>query len=299
MRLALVFSGQGGLQASHVERLRTTAPAALQRLLSEPLAAVGTEPNVLTLNRYAQPLIFGLQTLWWEALRNHLPRPIAAAGYSLGEMGACWAAGLFSLEQGVLLCNRRARHMDAVGGEGAMVAVLGLGDEDVLAIAKATGAAVAIRNGPFHLVLAGPPDSIAAAISLANARGATRVIPLPVTTASHTERLAPAGTAFAMDLAAAMSDVRLAFPVLSAIDGRPARSAAQAADGLARQLSQPLDWEACMIQLLEMQPSAVLEIGPGNALCRLLAELAPELPARSCDDFRGVSGIIDWVLAHA
>jgi hypothetical protein len=40
-------------------------------------------------------------------------------------------------------------------------------------------------------------------------------------------------------------------------------------DSLARQISTPLDWEACLSAVLEMQPDVLLEIGPGNALARI------------------------------
>lgn len=298
MRLALVFSGQGGLQPEHVDRLRQDAPPSLQALLAEPLAAVSAHADALTVNRYAQPLIFALQVLQWSAVRERLPRPVAAAGYSLGEMAACWAAGMFAAEPGVRLCGQRARHMDAAGGEGAMVALLGLDDGSIGDICRGTGTDIAIRNALHHVVLAGLPDAITQAVALAEAAGAARIVPLAVRTPSHTARLAPAGAALAVDLASEEIGGRLSFPVLSAIDGQPAWDAALAADALARQVCRPLDWARCMTTLSEMQPDAVLEIGPGNALCRLLAEIAPDLPARSCDEFRSPDGIVAWVLAR-
>lgn len=83
--------------------------------------------------------------------------------------------------------------------------------------------------------------------------------------------------------------------MLSAIDATPARTGRAALDALARQICSPLDWEACLQSVVEMQPDAVLEIGPGNALARLFAEIAPSIPARACDDFRTVDGIVGWV----
>ena len=69
-------------------------------------------------------------------------------------------------------------------------------------------------------------------------------------------------------------------------------------DALARQISTPLDWDACLGAVLEMQPDAVLEIGPGNALARMWAERAPQVPVRASDDFRSVEGIAAWVKAR-
>jgi len=90
---------------------------------------------------------------------------------------------------------------------------------------------------------------------------------------------------------------RLSFPVLSAIDATAARTASSALDALARQISTPLNWASCLQTVREMQPDAVLEIGPGNALARLFSELAPEIPVRATDDFRSCEGIVRWLEA--
>jgi len=53
-----------------------------------------------------------------------------------------------------------------------------------------------------------------------------------------------------------------------------------------RQLATMLDWASCMDAIAEMQPDAVLEIGPCNALARMFAEACPGVPIRAIDDFR-------------
>ncbi|MDY0056681.1 MAG: hypothetical protein RBS46_10340 [Methyloversatilis sp.] len=50
-----------------------------------------------------------------------------------------------------------------------------------------------------------------------------------------------------------------------------------------------------MDTVLEYAPGAVLEIGPCNALARMLAERAPELPVRAVDDFSGDAAVLDWL----
>lgn len=300
MRLALLFSGQGGQRPEHWQQVREGAPVAwrplLQQLLPDLLADdAAVAPEKLAENRLAQPLIFAQQMMLWAALRDQLPRPICAAGYSLGEMAAGCAAGAFSPAHGLALCGERARLMDqAAPGASGMLAVLGLDDALVSALAGELGLAVAIRNAPRHLVVAGPLSAIAAAEARFAAAGASRLVRLAVHTPSHTVYLAAAADAFARQLAA-LPDGRLAFPVFSAIDARPARSARQALTALARQLCTPLDWASCQQTILEMQPDAVLEIGPGNALARLFSELAPAVPVRACDDFRSVDGILAWL----
>ena len=58
---------------------------------------------------------------------------------------------------------------------------------------------------------------------------------------------------------------------------------------------KPMNWVACLQAVRELQPDAVLEIGPGRAMARMWNANYPDVPARSIDDFRSPSGIQTWV----
>lgn len=300
MRLALLFSGQGGQTAAHWQQVQAGAAGDLREALVQVLPEIAEQnatvnPEKLAKNKVAQPLIFAQQMQLWGSLQSRLPRPICAAGYSLGEMAACSAAGAFTAAEGIALCAERAAAMDgAAVGEHGMLAVLGLDDGLVATLAEAAGLAVAIRNAPRHLVVAGPRAGIVAVAERYAAAGASRLVHLAVHTPSHTAVLAKAAVDFKKHLDL-LPERRLAFPVLSAIDATAARTARPALDALARQICTPLDWAACLQAVREMQPDAVLEIGPGNALAKLFGELAPEIPVRASDDFRSIDGIVGWL----
>ncbi len=260
MRLAILFSGQGSQQPEHLQRLKVEADAELAAALAEAIPEVWSgnsdDPAPLVRNDVAQPLIFGYQMMLWRQLQ--LPRPICVAGYSLGEMAACCAAGGFPAAAGNDL------HL-------------------------------AIVNGPNHMVLGGRRSALAAAATEALMLGAMRTVTLPVSTPSHTPLLAKASNTFRAVLAHWDQPGRLAFPVLSAIDGRAAYTRSAALDALAGQISTPLDWARCLSNLIEMQPDRVLKVGPGNALSRMLEELAPGVPVRATGDFRSTEGIRNWL----
>ena len=299
MRLALLFSGQGGQNLAHWQQVQAgidseLGPAIVQAVPGITELNSTVNPEKLAKNKIAQPLIFAQQMLLWGSLQSRLPRPICAAGYSLGEMAACSAAGAFTAAEGVALCAERAAMDGAAAGEHGMLAVLGLDDALVATLADAAGLAVAIRNAPRHLVVAGPLAGIAAVADKFAAAGASRLVHLSVHTPSHTPLLAQAAVDFKKHLDL-LPERRLAFPVLSAIDATVARTARPALAALARQICTPLDWAACLQTVREMQPDAVLEIGPGNALAKLFGELAPEIPVRACDDFRSIDGIVRWL----
>lgn len=298
MRLAILFSGQGSQQPEHLQRLKAEAGAELAAALAEAIPEVwpnnSDDPAPLARNHVAQPLIFGYQMMLWRQLQ--LPRPICVAGYSLGEMAACCAAGGFPAAAGVALCARRALLMDrAFPAGGGMLAILGLSRQQVEQVAARHDLHLAIMNGPNHMVLGGRRSALAAAATEALALGAMRTVTLPVTTPSHTPLLAKASSTFRAALAPWDQPGRLAFPVLSAIDGRAAYTRSAALEALTGQISTPLDWARCLSNLIEMQPDRVLEVGPGNALSRILEELAPGLPVRATGDFRSTEGIRNWL----
>ena len=91
MRLALLFSGQGGQGPQHLVRVARQAPAALRPALELALPFLDEASEIpaerLQENRYAQPLIFALQMTFWEQLRTRLPRPICAAGSTTMTQG--------------------------------------------------------------------------------------------------------------------------------------------------------------------------------------------------------------------
>ena len=296
-----LFSGQGNQRAEHVRRLRASlqgelADAWQRALASIDIAAETLDDRALLRNRVAQPTLVAWQVSAYAAIANALPPPVLVAGYSVGEIAACSAAGGYDVRAAIELAATRARLMDeAIRGPSGLAAVLGLPESTVRSLCERTGTAIAIRNGPRHFVAGGPQAPLEALIAAAMEEGATRACALPVTTAAHTLWLAPAVPRFALALQAiGMEPLRV--PMLSGIDASRLRTADEAASALARQLATPLDWQACMESVAEMQPDAVLEIGPGNALARMLAEAAPELAVRAMEDFRETASAVAWVL---
>ncbi len=299
MRLAILFNGQGDQQPAHLQRLQQDAPAAIQQALDQALPTLwhqsAVAPQDLAANAVAQPLIFAVHMHWWNALAAQLPRPIAVAGYSLGEMAACCAAGVFSAQQGIALCATRAHLMDCcVSGPAGLLAITGLNQRAVQRIAQQSGTVLAICNSAEQFVVGGLEENLQMASTLARNDGARRALRLAVHTPSHTPFLAAASQAF-LPLLQPYATAPLELPVLSAIDGRTAHTAAAALEALARQISHPLDWAGVLDAVTEMQPDLVLEIGPGNALSRLWRDRDNGIPIRACEDFRSIDGLAHWV----
>lgn len=302
MSVALVFSGQGAQHAAMLPWLDEGAP-----LVRATAAALGApdwrtrlhDPGWAACNRHAQPLLTGLALAAWQQLAPALPTPVGIAGYSVGELPAYAAAGVFDADTALALAVARADAMDraaAASPPGGLIGVTGLGADAVDTLCAATGLACAIRNGPDSVVLGGPEAALADGTRRAEAQGG-RVTRLAVALASHTPAMAPAAAAFGERLV--QTGLRRPTRPLfgNAVDR--VRSADDARDALARQIATTVRWDAAMDALHARRPACVLEIGPGQALAKLWNARHPDVPARSVDEFRSAGQIAAWVEARS
>lgn len=123
------------------------------------------------------------------------------------------------------------------------------------------------------------------------------MIPVGVEVASHTPLMLDATAAFREPLArvpvqpAPSPGTRL----FSGIDGAMVLNGPADLDTLALQLSQPVQWAACLDACVEAGADAFLELGPGRALAEMAASAHPGLPARSVDEFKSVAGLGAWL----
>lgn len=295
VRWVAIASGQGGQRVEHARHVAASAQGDAWR------HAVGErDPDAGTIadNRVAQPTLVAWQLDAHAAVATRLPPPVLVAGYSVGEIAACAIAGGFPARDAIEVASARARLMDAAAPDGcAMGAILGLPQRDVEAMCVRHGAAIAIRNGTRHFVVGGVREGVERVLTDADDAGATRAHLLAVHTPAHTDLLAPAVTPFAGILAQFVR-APLRIPMISAIDAVRIASPGEVVGALSRQLATMLDWASCMEAIDEMQPDAVLELGPCNALARMFAEAHPGIPVRALEDFRDPAAACAWVSAQ-
>ncbi|RCW66665.1 ACP S-malonyltransferase [Pseudorhodoferax soli] len=296
MAWALVFSGQGG---QHPGMLPWLAEDALTRSVGARLGVADWRASLADAdwgarNAHAQCLLTGLALAAWAQLAPLVPPPAAIAGYSVGELAAFSAAGVFDAATALDLAQARAVAMDRCAAQ-APGGLLGLSQctPAVLERLLADGSlAIAIRNGIDSVVLGGPPAALARAEAAARAAGA-HATPLRVAVASHTPAMQPAAAAFAERLAG-LPLARPHTPLFSNAADRVA-SAAQAGQALAAQIATTVRWDECMDNLHARGVDRVLEIGAGQALARLWNQRHPGVPARAADEFRSAQAIAAWL----
>lgn len=294
--LAFVFPGQGSQQKGMLSDVAARFPLVGQTF-AEASGALGFDLWALTqqdeeaLNRTenTQPaLLTAGIALWriWQAEGGAMPAFLA--GHSLGEYTALAASGVLSLPDAVRLVALRGRLMqDAVpAGTGAMAAILGLSDEEVVAAcadAAAEGVVEAVNyNSPAQVVIAGEKAAVEAAMRAASARGAKRALPLPVSVPSHCSLMRPA----AEKLALALQEVSFNAPVIPVVQNVAARVEADATamrQALVDQLYRPVQWVRSVEWLAAQGVGRAIECGPGKVLCGLNKRIAKGLECESLE----------------
>jgi len=305
-RLAIVCSGQGS-QAAGMFDLLADAPEAAAVFEAAKPGLDGRDPRdfvqhatdtELHANKAGQVLCCTQAMAAWAVLRDAAGPPAVVAGYSVGELAAWGVAGLFDPAAVLGLAARRAAAMDAATREpSGLAAIRGLTRGTLDAICRSHGAHVAIINARDQIVVGGTKQALAAVVADASAQGASHSTELAVAVPSHTPLLDKASKPFSQALARAhpqakaLSGTRL----LSGIDGRAVFDVEAGLDKLARQISQTVDWAACMESCREAGVDKVLELGPGSALAHMMRAALPGADVHGLADFRSLDGVKHWL----
>ena len=222
-----------------------------------------------------QPLMLAAGIATWRVLEeNNINYPSFAAGHSLGELTALVAAKVFSFENGLHIVKKRAELMqNAVSSdEGAMAAILGLKDSEVINICnnlKEKGVIEAVNfNSPGQVVVAGEKIIIETSLEVFKEAGAKRAIILPVSVPSHCSLMKEAAIEF-KEFLSSINFAKPIFPVVQNFEAIPYDDEEKIKEGLFHQLFNPVRWTQSMEFMSEKKLNIFLEIGPGKVLTSL------------------------------
>ncbi|MDR2486997.1 MAG: ACP S-malonyltransferase [Clostridiales Family XIII bacterium] len=310
-KIAALFAGQGAQCPGMGKDLHEASAAAravidsagveLQRLMFD-----GPE-DALKDTRVTQPAVYTVDLAAWAAFTE---RPdfeerievVGMAGFSLGEYAAFTAAGLIpSFAEGLALVRRRSALMADAGRHGdgsprgAMAAVIGSRAEVLEAVRdvhdsaglEARGLVLeAVNfNAPTQTVVAGDAEAIDQLAARAKEVGRKlKIIPLPVSTAFHTEIMRPA----AEGIRQAAQDIQFGTPtcpVFLNLTGRPIAEYAGSVDEvMGRQAMSPVYWQETLEAISALGVDAVVEFGPGKALTGFVKKSLPGILAMNVSD---------------
>ena len=229
-KVAFVFSGQGDqfpgmgkdLAARYPEAAEVFARFDKIRPGTSAQCFQGTEKD-LRETRNTQPCLYALETAITAVLGERNLRPQGAAGFSLGEVTAAAAAGIFDQETGFRLVCRRGELMQeaAETADTAMAAVLKLPPDVVEAICRDFPGMYPVNyNCPGQLSVSGRADQMPAFGAAVKAAGG-RMIPLKVRAAFHSPYMEQAAKAFSQGSYDAVLSVLPPLDFASAIGKTP------------------------------------------------------------------------------
>ena len=229
-----------------------------------------------------QPVIVAFAVGVMKELEKAGIKPDMAAGLSLGEYSALYAAGVFDDETVLDVIKLRASEMSKAsdGIDCAMQAVLGLEREKLEKCCEdASGEGVVSMvnfNCPGQIVISGERKAVEKCGELAIEAGAKRVMNLPVSGPFHTEFMKPAGEALKEKFKTIKFN-NMKFPVIFNATGRPLAEGETVADLLVKQVSGSVYFEDTVRYMEEKGIDTVIEVGPGKTLSSFVRKTAKNI----------------------
>ena len=302
--IAILCSGQG---TQHREMFALTAAvpnaakifdSAAELLGEDPRIFVQQAPEAKLFENYAGQLLCCTQALaLWTCLDITPAEQLVFAGYSVGELATWGCSGMIDPAALLKLVSRRAQLMDqAAPADSGLGAITGLRLPALQPLLDRYQLQIAIRIGSDSFVVGGHSGSLRELCDEAKRNGASKAVMLHVAVPSHTPLLAAASPPFLKECLDSRPNMpREGWRVLSGIDGDAIQSVQQGCEKLAKQISQTVDWSACMQACHELGATTMLELGPGSALAHMAAKRFPDIRVRSAEDFRTIQGVRDWL----
>jgi len=311
MTRALIFPGQGsqfiGMGKELLESF-TEAKEVFERVddaLSQKLSKIildGPEYD-LNLTANTQPALMAMSMAVVEILKKQGGLKIEdicsyVAGHSLGEYSALTAAGALEIEETARLLRIRGDAMQKAVpfGVGSMAAILGLDFEDVKAIAlEASNGEIceaANDNSVGQVVVSGHAGAVAAAITLAQEKGAKKAVELPVSAPFHCALMQPAADA----MRDALADAKMkkpVVPVVANVTAEATQDPEEIRDLLVRQVTGTVRWRESVIWMKDNGVEEMVELGAGKVLSGLIRRIDREISCESVGTPEQIEAIIN------
>ena len=247
--------------------------------------------------RYTQPAIFIYEVAL--ALGQDEVKPECVAGHSLGEYAALVVSGALTFEETLPFIKTRGqvfyeafqKHPSAMG------AIIGVPDEQVLAVLKQVGEEdgeslyIANFNGPGQLVVTGARNSIKKACKILKEMGAKRALVLPMKGVGHSPNSAEEGAILAEELKK-LNFRTPRIPIYQDADGEAHTDPEQILDNQIKLMTYPVQWTKLTNNMAANGVTEFYEVGTDDTLQKIVRRMKPDLLVTSLLHTPQYDGII-------
>ncbi|WP_263079967.1 ACP S-malonyltransferase [Endozoicomonas sp. Mp262] len=306
-KLAFIFPGQGsqqvGMLADYMGEpvVRDTLEEASQ-ILGLDLMALFSRGPAEELNRTenTQPALLAASVALWRlwASKNPEAKLEFLAGHSLGEYSALVCSGSLDFKEAVSLVRKRGLFMQGAvaQGEGAMAAILGLSDDQVIEVCQSAaqgGVVEAVNfNSPGQVVIAGGAGEVKRAAALAGEAGARKAIMLPVSVPSHCALMKPAAEQLKVELEK-ISIIAPSIPVVQNVSASVVTEPEAIRNNLVAQLYSPVRWVESIELMHKSGVAQFVECGPGKVLAGLNKRIVRRVPVTPLESLSAMDKLLE------
>lgn len=256
-----------------------------------------TKNDRLDITEYTQAAMVTTSIAMTKVLEEKGVKPDVAAGLSLGEYCALYAAGAMTEKDAIATVRQRGILMqEAVPvGQGAMAAILAMDAaaiEEV--ISEIDGVQIANYNCPGQIVISGKKEAVEIACEKLKEAGAKRAIMLNVSGPFHSRMLTGAGEKLG-EVLEQVEIHQLSIPYVANVTAEYVTDAACVKPLLMKQVSSSVRWEQSVRAMLADGVDTFIEIGPGKTLAGFMKKIDRTVKVLNIEKLEDVDKVVEEV----
>ena len=254
-----------------------------------------TKNDRLDITEYTQAAMVTTSIAMTKVLEEKGVKPDVAAGLSLGEYCALYAAGAMTEKDAIATVRQRGILMqEAVPvGQGAMAAILAMDASAIEeVISGIDGVQIANYNCPGQIVISGKKEAVETACEKLKEAGAKRAIMLNVSGPFHSRMLTGAGE----KLGEVLEQVEihpLSIPYVANVTAEYVTDAADVKPLLMKQVSSSVRWEQSVRAMLADGVDTFIEIGPGKTLAGFMKKIDRTVKVLNIEKLEDVDKVVE------